>query len=306
MKNIIKISVCLLLSSTVAKGQQEPQYSQNQFNSNLMINPAYAGAASCPSIGFRYRKQWTGLDGSPTTFSFIGETKVLSDRLGIGLCANSDVLGIDRTFNVDANIAYHLPINDKGKLAFGFKAGAAWMKSDFSKLSGITPGDPLYGSTQKYTTPYIGFGALYYTDRFYVGASAPRMVSFEQSSARSKIIAQHYYLYGGLKITLDENLELRPALLTKYQSKAPIEFDLATDIWYQNTFGVGVAYRTGDAINFMVKMKYQKIFLGYSYDMNISKLRTFNNGSHEIFVGFEFCRKQNMQDPTRNNSVRYF
>jgi len=171
---------------------------------------------------------------------------------------------------------------------------------------GITPGDPLYGITKTFTIPYLGLGVLYYTDRFYVGASSPRIVSFEKASARSTITAPHYYLYGGLKITLDESLELRPALLTKYQPKAPIEFDLAADIWYNDRFGFGAAYRTGDAINLMLKMKYRNLFFGYSYDMNISGLKNFNRGSHELFLGLDLCRKGNSDDPTRNTNIRYF
>jgi type IX secretion system PorP/SprF family membrane protein len=306
MKNVFLIALICLLLPALADAQQEPQYTQNQFNSNLVINPAYAGSAPCASVGARYRNQWVGQDGAPTTIGIIGEGKVLSDRLGVGLCLNRDAVGIDQTLGFDGNIAYHLPVSETGKISFGFKAGASWMKSDYSKLVGVAPSDPLYGTVQNYTIPYIGLGILYYTDKYYIGASSPRILSFESTSIRSKINAPHFFLYGGCKLAMDENLELRPALLVKYQDKAPIEFDLAADLWYQDFIGVGLAYRTGDAINFMLKMKYKQLFFGYSYDMNISGLQNYNHGTHEVFLGIEICNRKNDNDPTRNKNIRYF
>lgn len=304
MKRISLALFCALFA-VAANAQQEPQYSQNQFNSNLMINPAYAGAAEHSSIGLRYRKQWVNMDGSPRTISLIAEGRAFSERLGLGLCIDHDQIGIDRSISIDANIAYHLPVSETGRLAMGFKGGAAFLKSDYSKLVGISPGDPLYGTTEKYTAPYIGVGLLYYTDRYYAGISSPRLISFGSQSPRSTINAQHYFAYGGLKIDLDEHLQLRPALLVKYQPKAPLTADIASDLWYNNRFGFGLAYRTGDAINFMLKLRLKQTYFGYSYDMSISKLHPFNSGSHEFFIGFEFGNR-NPDDPMRANNIRYF
>jgi type IX secretion system PorP/SprF family membrane protein len=306
MKNLFQSTLALMLCFTTAIAQQEPQYSQNQFNSMLMINPAYGGSSGCPSVALRYRKQWTGFEGSPSTLSFIGETRVLSPRLGVGINLNHDVLGIDQATSIDGNIAYHLPVSEKGQFAVGIKGGASFLKSNFSKLSGVQPGDPLYGSSDAVTIPFVGLGLLYYTDVFYIGASSPRLVSFEQAGLRSTVAAPHFYLNAGYRIKVDEYIELRPAILAKYQDKAPLEFDFAMDAWYNNAFGVGVAYRTGDAVNLMLKGKYKKCFLGYSYDFNISGLKPFNNGSHEITFGIEFCNNRAPVDPTRNNNIRYF
>jgi len=49
--------------------QQDPQYSQYQFN-QMIINPAYAGTKDALSALIDIRKQWSGFDGSPSTQSF--------------------------------------------------------------------------------------------------------------------------------------------------------------------------------------------------------------------------------------------
>lgn len=309
MNNIsIRISsvILLMLMVTKAKAQQEPQYTQNQFNSNLIINPAYAGASTCPSIGLRYRKQWAGFDGAPATFGLIAEKRMFSERLGVGLCFHYDMIGIDRTVTADLNIAYHLPVSENGKLALGFKLGAGFLHSDYTKLTNITPGDPLYGTTQNYTIPALGIGALYYTKKFYIGLTSPRLISFENATAgRTKIAEGHYYAYSGVRLYLDDDFELRPVLLFKYQPKSPLEADLAADLWFKERVAFGAAYRTGDAVMVMLKVKWNKIQVGYSYDINTSGLRYFNNGTHEIGIGFEFCPRQT-DDLDRSNNIRYF
>ncbi|MFM2387089.1 MAG: hypothetical protein RL660_1846 [Bacteroidota bacterium] len=307
MKKLFIISLAIVASAN-AFAQQEPHYTQNQFNSNLLLNPAYAGSDPYnTSIGARYRNQWVNFNGAPTTYSLIGDTKW--NRLGFGLAINQDKIGIERITTPDLNIAYHLPFKKDRYLSIGFKGGANFLKADFTNLVNVDMTDPLYNApNNKATIPFLGFGALYYSPKFYAGISSPRIVSFESPvSPRTRISRAHYYAYGGGRIQLENGLEFRPAVLVKYQAQAPIELDLAVDAWYKNMLGFGVGYRTGDAVNLMVKSNINKrVYVGYSYDMNISVLRPFNAGSHEVFLGIKFPKKQEADDEDRSNSLRYF
>lgn len=301
---IIFIYALLIVFST--KAQQEPQYTQNQFNSSLMINPAYAGMNECGSVAARYRTQWAGIEGHPTTAFLTGESRVLSDRLGVGINYYYDRLGIETTHHIDADIAYHLPINDNGlKFSLGFKAGLNAYNANYTKLSNVDPSDPMYGTNTSRNIPTIGIGSMLYNDRFYVGLSSPQLINFDNPSVGEKLIVPHFYLYGGMRFQLDEVLELRPALLFKYQQAAPLEADIALNLWYAKTLGLGIAYRTGDAVNFMLQYKYQHITFGYSFDMTVSKLSSFNNGTHEFMIGYEFCHNRNTNMNDRVNGIRY-
>ncbi len=306
MKNTI-IALCLL-TSIIAKAQQEPHYTQNQFNSMLMLNPAYAGSdANNTSMGIRYRNQWTGFDGAPKTIGIIADTRI--KRLGLGLTFNVDKIGIEQHLTPDINLSYHIPVGEKSNLSIGMKGGIEMIKADFTKLAHVSLGDPLYNSSnEKVNIPYLGLGALYYNPRFYIGISSPRLFSFDKPSApRSKVGTSHFYAYGGGRIFTKTDIELRPAFLVKYHSQAPVELDIALDTWYKSFIGFGVGYRTGDAINFMVKSNISKaIYIGYSYDMNISKLKGFNGGTHEVFIGIKLPKKAPSSDEERNNNMRYF
>jgi type IX secretion system PorP/SprF family membrane protein len=300
MKKLIILAI--MCSSLVAKAQQEPQYTLNQFNSSLEINPAYAGANDDASISLRYRKQWVGFDGSPSTLSFNGESKIIKKALAIGLTIISDNIGITKSTSADLSLASHVRLSEKSTISVGIKAGVYFLNSDFSKLTNVDLTDPLY-VTDNRTIPYLGLGALFYTRKLYIGFSIPRLVSFENVAPQSTITKPHYYLYGGYRIIINDDIELRPALLGKYVAAAPFEADIALDVWYRNLIGLGVSYRTSDAVNFMIKTRFGHFYIGYSYDMTVSGLRTFNSGSHEIYLGFEFGKKGS---PDRNQNNRYF
>lgn len=300
MKKII--TIILVLFVIIANAQQQPHYTQNQFNSQLEINPAYAGANDFASISLRHRKQWAGFEGAPSTLSFNGEGKVLGKTLAAGLSINRDAIGITQSTSADFSLASHIRVSEQSYISVGIKAGVNFLNSDFLMLTNVDPADPLY-VTNKATLPYLGFGALYYAERAYIGFAIPRMVSFENVSPQSDIGSPHYYLYGGYRFTINEDIDLRPALLGKYVAAAPIEADISLDAWYNNVFGVGVSYRTSDAVNVMVKTKINKFHIGYSYDMTVSRLRNYNSGSHEIYIGFEIGSESILN---RNPNNRYF
>ncbi len=305
MKQIIIVIIALGLTLPSA-AQQEPQYTQGQFNNNLVLNPAYAGYGQNTRIGLRYRNQWAGFTGAPKTLNLIGDGRVKQGRLGIGGVLQYDQLGIETATTFDINAAYHLPLDEENNkhLSIGLKGGVSFIKADFTKLSNVMAADPLYvpATYGSATAPYIGIGAMYYSDVFFLGIAAPRLASFENVSGKNKIMQAHYYLNTGVRFTLNEALDIRPSLLLKYQAQAPLEADIALNLWYQNTLGTGISYRTGDAINFMLQYRHAKGFImGYSYDFTTSTLRSQTFGSHEVFVGYTFQRQDNpAPNPSRD------
>ena len=56
----------ILFSFFVAIAQQEPMYTQNNFD-RLMFNPAYAGSANWIVSSVKHRSQFVGLEGGPAT-----------------------------------------------------------------------------------------------------------------------------------------------------------------------------------------------------------------------------------------------
>lgn len=65
MKKIIFLFFCACLQSGLY-AQQDPLFSQYIFN-GLVINPGYAGSHPYMTLNVLARKQWFGMDKSPST-----------------------------------------------------------------------------------------------------------------------------------------------------------------------------------------------------------------------------------------------
>src|SRR5687767_12708763 len=100
MKRILKLLVCLsvLVTFSVKRmhAQQDPMYSQYMFN-QLSVNPAYAGVREMLTMTALYRKQWVGVSGAPTTFTFSADSPIRNQKMALGFNLVSDKIGISKT-----------------------------------------------------------------------------------------------------------------------------------------------------------------------------------------------------------------
>ena len=94
MKKILLLSLLLLpgISYRLA-AQQNIVYSQYIYN-GLLINPAYAGSHVQLSATLSYRNQWVNFEGAPQTATLGVHTAMNKSKVGLGLLATSDKIGI--------------------------------------------------------------------------------------------------------------------------------------------------------------------------------------------------------------------
>nr|MCU0353293.1 type IX secretion system membrane protein PorP/SprF [Cytophagales bacterium] len=94
----------------------------------------------------------------------------------------------------------------------------------------------------------------------------------------------------------------KPSLLTKFVTGAPVQFDINTNFWFYDRFGVGASYRTGAAILGMAEFQVTPQFrIGYAFDYGTNALQRYNAGTHEIMLRYEFGF-----DKAKVLSPRYF
>ena len=133
MKRILTLSL-LIISVVALKAQQDAQFTHYAFNT-LAVNPGYAGSRDALTITGLHRSQWVGFDGAPTTQTLTLHAPILNDKLGLGLSVLNDNIGPSNTTSLYADVAYRLPITEKGTLAFGLKGGINIGKSDLDNLA---------------------------------------------------------------------------------------------------------------------------------------------------------------------------
>lgn len=295
---------CLLITTTVLQAQQDPMYSQYMFN-GLSVNPAYAGVRGTASMTALYRKQWIGIDGAPTTFSFGADTPIKNEHMALGLNFVQDKIGISNNLMVNLIYAYHIRFANDGKLSLGLQAGINQFKADYSSVeTSLTPGqiDAAFGQTTNSLFPNFGFGAYYYTGKFFVGAGVPKMIKNNLSGTNSPTLDftsypnrqnRHLFVTSGYTFDLNETWALKPSMLLKGVHGAPLEVDINLNGWWREKLGAGISYRTADAIVAMLQFQMQdELQFGYAYDMTTSRFSGTNSGSHELMLRYEPFAKE--------------
>ena len=99
----------------------------------------------------------------------------------------------------------------------------------------------------------------------------------------------HLYFTTGFVVNLNQDLALKPSVLVKAISGAPVEYDFNGNLWIQNTIAFGFSYRTGDSYVGMVELQMNKqLRFGYAYDKTFTNLGSYNSGTHELMLRMEF------------------
>ena len=295
MKKIF-ILLLVLCSGQQLLAQQEAMYTQYMFNM-MAVNPAYAGSRGVLSATAMYRHQWAGVEGAPRTGSLYFDMATRNKKVGIGIQAFNDRIGIVKTTGFYASYAYRINFDEKGSaLAIGLQGGLSNYKADLTKVELTEGGDPAFMQNMNAIMPSFGAGIFYNTPKFYAGVSVPNLVKSylrkDQYLYSTEVVAQkymHLFLMAGYVFDLNQSLKLKPSFLVKAVKGAPVQADINLNCWIKEIVGIGASYRTGDAIAGLLELQLTNQFrLGYAYDHSISDFVKYNQGSHEIMLRFEF------------------
>lgn len=288
------IAVFALLVCSLANAQQDPQYTQYMYNT-IQVNPAYAGSRGKTSIFGIYRAQWVGLDGAPVTAAASVNAPV-GNKLGLGLSFVNDKIGPMDDNAISVDFSYTIDISYNYQLAFGLKGTADLLNIDFTKLNIYNPDDPGFqNNVDNQFSPNFGAGLFLYSDNTYVGVSVPDFLETKHYEHNTTSVAKdrmHYYFIGGHVFDLTYNLKFKPATMVKATKGSPLQVDVSANFLYDEKLTLGMAYRWDAALSALAGFQITKdVFVGYTYDMETTRLADYNSGSHEIYLRFELVKK---------------
>ena len=165
--------------------------------------------------------------------------------------------------------------------------------------------DPFFAQDISSTTPNIGAGFFYYTEKYYVSLSVPNLLSsvhLDNDGRKIGSETQHYFLTGGYVFDLSPNTELKPSVMVKSAFDAPTSFDVNVNARFFKKFEIGASYRLDDSFSGLVNIALSpSVRIGYAYDAISSDIKAFAPASHEIMFLFD------LNFPRRvSRSPRYF
>ncbi|MCX7954131.1 MAG: type IX secretion system membrane protein PorP/SprF [Bacteroidales bacterium] len=291
MKRLFITFIIANFSFLFLKSQQVPLYSIYLFN-NFLLNPGITGSVDYFPIRLTIRQQWVGIKDAPSTQVLSAHYLLTNQNIGVGGFIFNDKFGPISETGLQANCAYHLPLEGiNSKLGIGLAFKAFQFKFDKSNAVLIDADDATVdkGITTKFV-PDADFGAYLYNEKLNVGLSATQIIQMKLNVSDSSLgknqLIRHYYLFGGYKIPVSETLEVEPSLLIKGTFRTPWQIDINTRVIYNNQFWGGLSYRTSKDLIIMLGVKYQKFYVGYAFDYTFSSLNNYSKGSHEVLVGF--------------------
>jgi type IX secretion system PorP/SprF family membrane protein len=146
-----------------------------------------------------------------------------------------------------------------------------------------------------------------YSDRFYVGFSIPKMLqnSLLPDANNLKLAnkeTRHIFVMGGFVTDLAENIKFKPSSTIRMVSGSPVSVELSASFLLHDKLWLGAMYRFGDSVGAMIKFDLtSQLSFGYSYDLTNSRLQPYSQGTHEIYISYDFAFRNN-----KILSPRYF
>lgn len=310
-KQLLYIGVILASAcSFELQAQQDAQFTHYMYNT-LSVNPAYAGSRGTLNVTGIHRQQWIGFDGAPMTQTVFLHSPFANNKMGIGLSVVNDKIGpLNQTF-IYGDYSYTVNLTSAVKLAFGVKAGVNMFQPKISGLQTTDGSDPSFinSTLQRSVKPNVGAGLYLHHERWYIGASAPRLLENKfdlttnnQGDSNSVSESRHMFFIGGLVFPVSDGLMLKPTVQTKVVKNSPLSIDATVEALIRQQFSIGVGMRLGDSFYGLVGYQFNDQFrAGLSYDYTIGALRNINGNTVELMLSYDFLFRND-----KIRSPRYF
>lgn len=318
--------LCLIGTAAIdASAQQDPHFSQYMHN-KLFMNPGYAGMKHALCFTAIARNQWQGFDGAPKSGVFSGDIYLEQLHGGVGVNILYDQLGFERNLVYRMNYSYHLEEILGGTLGIGIEGGGvtkslgptgsqSWIATTNWQTDLTVP--PTYTSH----SVDLGLGIWYERSNLWFGLSTTHLAPGKYDEGFASVgntqhtlrydVAHHYFITGGYNLAT-RSWVIQPSFLVKSDAVVS-SVDLNCTAVYNDRVWFGVSYRVNDAISPMIGFNWvmgdngripnrdsydgrlgaqtgsrsiQMLRVGFAYDWTTSPLRSYNNGTFELFANY--------------------
>ncbi|HQW05668.1 MAG: PorP/SprF family type IX secretion system membrane protein [Flavobacteriales bacterium] len=311
MKNLNNIPA-LLIALCVGAGSMAQDAQLSQFETApITLNPALTGMFE--NANFRMtsnvRSQWNSLSSSFLTTGFAYDISI-QQRFGAGLyMTNYNQAGIVNTFQIGTAGAYNVSEkNAHHSLSIGVHLGMVYKKVNNQQLlwdsqynggyfdSDLPSGEILQRGAR--FMPDVSAGVAYRSthDRKRVNPFG-NFALFHVTTPDESILRTtksdlpiRYSVNGGVRVEINDGMYLIPmALYMRQGNDQMINAGMLAEIGIMGTTYSAVAgcsYRVNDAIIAQVGLKHNNAAFRFSYDVNVSSLKTYTrkNGAFEFSI----------------------
>lgn len=324
MKKSLFVFLCITLFKLNCVSQ-DPGFSQF-YASPLTLNPALTGKFDgIYRVAGNYRDQWPAISKAFITSTVSLDMNILRNKLsegdtwGVGILAMNDKTanGILTSNYISLSTAYHKGLDEEGlhQIGVGFQGTYCGKRLDGGKLDFEQELDQFGGWTNPTNEPinnmlitvnYFDFnaGMLYNGstngyNNFYLGASFYHINRPQESfNGIYYLLNTRFTIHGGGYFPVADNAILHLSAIHSRQAGATntviggaLALNANSDLDNPTSLYVGSWLRFGDAVIPYVGLEFNDFRLGFTYDVNVSSLRTASQSRGGLEISLIYVKR---------------
>ncbi len=296
MKKIIIVLAFLLLNISINFAQphfNDEQGGLNYRNYELLINPASLGGTQHYQLSLGLNKQWTGVENSPLS-EILQYQMAIGQNNAFGAWVYNESYGAQNNTQFAAAYAYKINIKS-GTLSLGVNMSLLLMNE--KAVSNINnPNDPLFtGAAGSQLGFNAGFGAYYFSDKFYAGFSIPQLLTNDLTTGTPGTKLENkldfgrmqYYFTGAYRFDAGEKISLQPSALLELSGATDLGYEVMLTAAYLRRFEVGAGWAAHSRVQIAAGFALGKMFhIRYQYSQNLGNDYKYTGGSHFVTLKF--------------------
>ncbi|MEM6395254.1 MAG: PorP/SprF family type IX secretion system membrane protein [Bacteroidota bacterium] len=297
---------------------QEETIFNHYVQSPIILNPGAAGFDDEYQLQINARAAWTGFDDTPTTLG-VRLNGPVGNNFGIGAAVFSETAAQLSRVKGQLDVAFRFGFGPQiernqpaFQAAFGFFTQFQRIQVDASVMD-----NPIQQAGDELLMDYIngvnefdaGFG-LYgsFRKNTFGGITINNLVSNRLANITGERTESgfNYTFLLGHNFDLPElKIKLTPSIMMRNVQNAPymLDFNLQASFLEEQLIA-GLSYRYLGALGLLLGTKLENLRIYYSYDLSFARFQQYNNGTHEITLGYHLDRNQLKENQRRKQEQR--
>lgn len=303
MKRITQLILIFLTIPTVAAFAQKDLVMSQYMHNRYAVNSAFAGNREAISLFGSYRQKWVGFNGAPSEQYLSGHAPLKNKKVALGFDVFNQEYGVTRQTGASLSYTYRVLMDDNKRLSFGLNAGFVNYNSNWTSVKTLDPDlGNIFSSNESAGSPMVGLGIAWYNNHFFAGISVPNFIYFDIGKSETEGFApdkSNYIATAGYLFNLSEHFDIQPSVLTRYNPQFKPIIDANVTAIYNKMIWLGASFRNNkDIVGLIGYQITNQMRFAYSFDYSAgSYLKSYNNGTHEISIQFDFGYKISTPNP---------
>ena len=270
--------------------------------SPLRLNPASCGNLYSLDASATLRRQWQGLEGSPSTTQFAIGAPIYIANAGVSIGFERDEIGLQAVNLFRGGLAYKVFEKDELSVSLG---GAVTYRQATLDGSSLRTADGTYTNgvivhfdnllpTSEIASSSVGFdgGIEIKWKESRLGVSLLDLNEpVSNWSGVNRKWSRTILTHANTILPVAELVDIEASAILQVGQNA-MQSAVNATAWYNNNIGVGGSLRgysgtTLDAVSLLIGWRpSEKITLAYAYDFGLSTLVRSHQGSHEVVLRY--------------------